>query len=164
MSKILFLPSRRIYHGRAGSEEICGLATDDWEISPDDFKLQGNLGKGQFGDVKIALIENMSCTSKLRNYMDRRVAAGESLSTSSAVAVKYLRDTTTNEKRILFLEEIALMKKVSEIGNNHVVQLLGCITLKTPMAMVMEFCPFGDLRSNLIQWREEASEYGACCY
>ena len=73
-------------------------------------------------------------------------------------------DTTTNEKRILFLEEIALMKKVSEIGNNHVVQLLGCITLKTPMAMVMEFCPFGDLRSNLIQWREEASEYGACCY
>ena len=51
------------------------------------------------------------------------------------------------------------MIKVSEIGNNHVVQLLGCIVAKTPMAMIMEFCPFGDLHSNLVQWRKEVSEY-----
>ena len=51
------------------------------------------------------------------------------------------------------------MKKVSEPGNNHIVQLLGCIVTKTPMAMVMEFCPFGDLHSNLIKWREEVSDF-----
>jgi hypothetical protein len=26
------------------------------------------------------------------------------------------------------------------------------------MAMVMEFCPFGDLHSNLVQWRKEVRE------
>jgi proto-oncogene tyrosine-protein kinase Ret len=51
------------------------------------------------------------------------------------------------------------MIKVSEIGNNHVVQLLGCIVAKTPMAMIMEFCPFGDLHSNLVQWRKEIGAY-----
>ena len=72
-------------------QEIYILAADEWEISPDDLELQEKLGKGQFGDVKLALVKNMSCTSKLRNYVDRQVAGGESLSTSRAVAVKYLR-------------------------------------------------------------------------
>ena len=79
-------------------QEMCILAADDWEISPDDLELQGSLGKGQFGDVKLALVKNMSCTSKLKNYMVRQVAAGESLSTSRAVAVKYLRGMQSTAK------------------------------------------------------------------
>ena len=73
--------------------EVSILAADEWEISPDDLELQGNLGKGQFGNVKLAFIKNMSCSHKLRNYINMQVAGGESFSTSRAVAVKYLRGT-----------------------------------------------------------------------
>ena len=47
------------------------------------------------------------------------------------------------------------MKKVSTTGNNHIVQIIGCILSEPPIAMVMEYVPFGDLRSNLIQWKEQ---------
>ena len=56
-----------------------------------------------------------------------------------------------------FLKEIDLMIKVSATGNNHIVQIVGCILTEQPMAMVMEYVPFGDLHSNLIQWKEQVS-------
>ena len=43
------------------------------------------------------------------------------------------------------------MKKVSATGNNHIVQIIGCIP---SIAMVMEDVPFGDLHSNLVQWKK----------
>ena len=58
---------------------------------------------------------------------------------------------------ILFLKEIDLMIKVSATGNSHIVQIVGCILTEQPMAMVMEYVPFGDLHSNLIQWKEQVS-------
>ena len=52
------------------------------------------------------------------------------------------------------------MKKVSTTGNNHIVQLIGCILSKAPMAMIMEYSPFGDLHSNLLMWKEQVcTEY-----
>ena len=59
----------------------------------------------------------------------------------------------------LFLKEIELMKKVSTTGNNHIVQIIGCILSEPPIAMVMEYVPFGDLRSNLVQWKEQVHTY-----
>ena len=47
------------------------------------------------------------------------------------------------------------MTRVSATGNNHIVQIIGCILSEPPMAMVMEYVPFGDLRSNLVQWKEQ---------
>ena len=47
------------------------------------------------------------------------------------------------------------MKKVSMTGNNHIVQLIGCILSEAPMAMIMEYSPFGDLHSNLLMWKEQ---------
>ena len=47
------------------------------------------------------------------------------------------------------------MKRVSATGNNHIVQIIGCILSEPPIAMVMEYVPFGDLRSNLVQWKEQ---------
>ena len=55
----------------------------------------------------------------------------------------------------LFLKEIELMTRVSATGNNHIVQIIGCILSEPPMAMVMEYVPFGDLCSNLVQWKEQ---------
>ena len=55
----------------------------------------------------------------------------------------------------LFLKEIELMKKVSATGNNHIVQIIGCILSEPKIAMVMEYVPFGDLHSNLVQWKKQ---------
>ena len=73
-----------------------------------------------------------------------------------------LADTATCESKALFLEEIELMKKVSTTSNKHIVQLIGCILLEQPMAMVMEYVPFGDLHSNLIKWKEQVQLYLSC--
>ena len=73
-----------------------------------------------------------------------------------------LAGTATSESKALFLEEIELMKKVSTTSNNHIVQLIGYILLEEPMAMVMEYVPFGDLHSNLIKWKEQVQLYLSC--
>ena len=66
------------------------------------------------------------------------------------------------ENKSLFLEEIELMKKVSTTGNSHIVQLIGCILLEQPVAMVMEYVPFGDLHSNLIKWNKQVQLCLSC--
>ena len=73
-----------------------------------------------------------------------------------------LAGTATCESKASFLEEIELMKKVSTTSNNHIVQLIGYILLEEPMAMVMEYVPFGDLHSNLIKWKEQVQLYLSC--
>ena len=73
-----------------------------------------------------------------------------------------LAGTATCESKTLFLEKIELMKKVSTTSNNHIVQLIGCILLEQPMAIVMENVPFGDLHSNLIKWQEQIQLYLSC--
>ena len=47
------------------------------------------------------------------------------------------------------------MKRVSMNCNDHIVRIVGCILNELPIAMVMEYVPFGDLHSNLIQWKEQ---------
>ena len=59
----------------------------------------------------------------------------------------------------VFLREIELMKRVSMTGNDHIVQIIGCIINEPPIAMVMEYVPFGDLHSNLLQWKEQVFNY-----
>ena len=73
-----------------------------------------------------------------------------------------LAGTATCQSKALFLEEIELMKKVSTTSNNHIVQLIGYILLEQPIAMVMEYAPFGDLHSNLIKWKEQVQLYLSC--
>lgn len=48
-----------------------------------------------------------------------------------------------------FLKEIELMKKIAENYNNNVVNLLGAVTIKEPMLLVIEFVEHGDLLSYL---------------
>ena len=52
-----------------------------------------------------------------------------------------------------FLEEIAMMKKVSSGECCHVVQMVGCVSTALPLALALEFVPFGDLLSYLKYWR-----------
>ena len=41
------------------------------------------------------------------------------------------------------------MKKIAENYNNHVVNLLGAVTIKEPMLLIIEFVEHGDLLSYL---------------
>ena len=63
----------------------------DWEMTHSDLEPQGDLGKGQFGDVKLAYLKTMTCTRRVRNHLDRMIKLGNSISTSNTVAVKYLK-------------------------------------------------------------------------
>ena len=56
-----------------------------------------------------------------------------------------------------FLEEIAVMKKVSSGDCCHVVQMVGCVSTALPLALALEFVPFGDLLSYLKFWRQKVS-------
>lgn len=47
------------------------------------------------------------------------------------------------------MKEIELMKKIAENYNNNVVNLLGAVTIKEPMLLVIEFVEHGDLLSYL---------------
>ena len=44
-----------------------------------------------------------------------------------------------------FLQEIDMMKKVSEGQNPHVVSMVGCVTVQEPLSLISEFVPFGNL-------------------
>ena len=69
------------------------VTLSDWEMTHSHLEIQGKLGKGQFGDVKLAYLKTMTCTRRVRNYMDRMIKLGNSMSTLNAVAVKYLKGT-----------------------------------------------------------------------
>ena len=54
-----------------------------------------------------------------------------------------------------FLEETGMMKKVSSGECCHVVQMVGCVSTALPLALALEFVPFGDLLSYLKYWRKK---------
>ena len=51
--------------------------------------------------------------------------------------------------------EVAIMKKLSSIGNSHVIHLVGCI--RNPAAIVMEYAPLGNLYDYLIKYKNVVS-------
>nr|WNS50051.1 tyrosine kinase-like protein [Halisarca dujardinii] len=82
------------------------LPLEEWELSHSDLEVQGLLGKGQFGNVKLALLDADCNTGRVKNYVDQK--------------------------------------------------FIGCVLSALPVAVVMEFVPFGDLRSNLMKWKVES--------
>ena len=48
-----------------------------------------------------------------------------------------------------FLQEIEMMKKVSEGQNPHVVAMVGCVTVQEPLSLITEFVPYGNLLNYL---------------
>ena len=50
-----------------------------------------------------------------------------------------------------------MMKTVSSGECCHVVQMVGCVSTALPLALALEFVPFGDLLSYLQNWRKKVS-------
>ena len=47
------------------------------------------------------------------------------------------------------MDEINVMKRVSDGINPHVLKMIGCITATQPMMLVMQFVPHGSLKDYL---------------
>ena len=44
------------------------------------------------------------------------------------------------------MDEINVMKRVSDGNNPHVLKMLGCVTTTNPMMLVLQFVPHGNLK------------------
>ena len=58
-------------------------------------------------------------------------------------------ESAKGSERRDFLQEIEMMKKVTEGQNPHVVSMLGCVTVQEPLCLITEFVKYGDLLSYL---------------
>ena len=67
---------------------------ESWALNHSDLKIQGHLGTGQFGDVVLAFLKSTTCTSRVKSHVDRMVAQGNTLASSKAVAVKFLKGSS----------------------------------------------------------------------
>ena len=56
---------------------------------------------------------------------------------------------SSGNERSLFMDEINVMKRVSDGINPHVLKMIGCITTTQPMMLVMQFVPHGSLKDYL---------------
>ena len=54
------------------------------------------------------------------------------------------------------MNEIEVMKTVSDGINPHVLQMIGCVTTTYPMMLLMQFVPHGNLKDYLRAKREVA--------
>jgi len=63
----------------------------------------------------------------------------------------------SSSERKDFVNEIDMMKKVAKGNNPHVVSLIGCVTLKEPLCLIIEYLKYGDLLSYLHGIKQEVS-------
>ena len=61
----------------------------------------------------------------------------------------FLLGSSHINERNLFLDEIKVMKRVSEGRNPHVLKMLGCVTTTFPMMLILQFVPHGNLKNYL---------------
>ena len=47
------------------------------------------------------------------------------------------------------MDEINVMKRVSDDNNPHVLKMLGCITTTFPMMLILQLVPHGNLKNYL---------------
>lgn len=99
---------------------LIGLFTT--ELSPSNIKIESVIGSGEFGDVcKGRLFEN-------------------------AVAIKTLKDASTEQIRCDFLTQATIM---AQFKHENVIKLKGIVTLSHPLMIVTEYMENGSLDSFL---------------
>ena len=81
---------------------------------------------------------------KLRVYISLLYTHLSRRSTGATIA-----DNSNVEEKQLFLDEINVMKKVSDSNNPHILKMLGCVTTTNPMMLILQFMPHGNLKNYL---------------
>ncbi|XP_038064171.1 serine/threonine-protein kinase LMTK2-like isoform X2 [Patiria miniata] len=73
----------------------------------------------------------------------------------SRVVIKQLRDTATPEEQLLFLQEV---QPYREVNHPNVLLLLGQCIDSMPLLLILEYAPFGDLKSYLRKHRDDVQQ------
>ncbi|XP_059477234.1 uncharacterized protein LOC132197739 isoform X2 [Neocloeon triangulifer] len=110
---------------------------DEPSFPRERLKYLRELGKGWFGKV----VEG-------EGFMD---GPG-----TTPVVVKILSEAAPEEDRSLFLREVAALRTLS---HPNLLKVLGCSYDNEPLLITMEFCPVGDLKSFLINQRNNAAQF-----
>ncbi|GFO04096.1 fibroblast growth factor receptor [Plakobranchus ocellatus] len=105
------------------------ISSDEWEIDPALLKFSTLLGQGAFGKVVTGY------------YQDQKVA------------IKLVREGAPVSYKEDLVAEINLMKRIGSHPN--IVCLIGACTLNEPIALVMEYVPYGNLHNFLKKCRME---------
>jgi serine/threonine-protein kinase RIO1 len=105
-------------------------------ISPKTLKFEGAIGSGQFGNVFKALWSKGG---------DRTIE----------VAVKTLQKNATEQEKIKFLQEAAIM---AQFKHSNVIKLFGIISHKESPMIVIEYMPKGDLFGVLQKLRPDPGQ------
>ncbi|KAJ8308507.1 hypothetical protein KUTeg_013381 [Tegillarca granosa] len=105
------------------------VMSDEWELDTRSIKFCSPIGQGAFGKVVTGY------------YEDRRVA------------IKLVRDSAPLSYKEDLLAEINLMKRIGSHPN--IVSMIGACTLSEPIALVMEYIPYGNLQNFLKKCRLE---------
>ena len=69
--------------------------------------------------------------------------------------LQWYSDNSSAEEKQLFIDEINVMKRVSDDNNPHVLKMLGCVTATNPMMLVLQFVPQGNLKNYLRAMKTE---------
>ena len=69
------------------------------------------------------------------------------LSNLRVIFVSLSAGSATLTDRRAFLDEINMMKQLGKHLN--IVSMLGCVTTGGPLSLIIEYCPYGDLRDYL---------------
>ncbi|XP_078672203.1 uncharacterized protein LOC144911761 isoform X2 [Branchiostoma floridae x Branchiostoma belcheri] len=113
---------------------------DRWEIPFSRLTLYETLGRGAFGKVVRGVLMGSVPTHRKASSP---IATEKAKSFNVTVAVKMLHELAGECQVQAFLEEIQLMKRVGYHPN--VVSLLACCTTGSPICLVVEHMPQGDL-------------------
>lgn len=105
---------------------------DTYEIPFETLELREKIGQGAFSVVHRAHV----WLGKVRE----------------TVAVKMLKDNPTSEERRNLQREIELLKLVGK--HTNVVNMRAYCTMGPRLALVVEYCPLGDLKTYLVRIRE----------
>ncbi|XP_068676800.1 uncharacterized protein [Montipora foliosa] len=115
---------------------------NSFEIPPERIELLEEVGQGAFGKVhKAKLIDGLEFFNKnTKDWCEKNFKY-------KIVAVKELHENANEEEKLEFLNEIDLMKVLGKSPN--VLRFVGCWTeatpQKTPLRLIMEYVPHGDL-------------------
>lgn len=132
-----------LFHTRSGLSEASEV-DDPFEMPRRHVRLIHVLDEGNFGQVWKGEVPMTS--------------GNNSPGCIQVVAVKMLKENTTEKEKKDLMDELKLMKRLDPHPN--VVRLLGCVSDREPVLLVMEYVPFGKLQTYLRNCRADNENNG----